>query len=159
VSVAAALAVPVAAAGRPFPGREQIIFFAYVVVLATLVIPGLTLGPLVDWLGIGTGRAQAQADAKARERILQAAVEHLEELARDDALPDDVVDRLRDLYASRRPPAAQPADEEQAILEARRGAVAAQRATLAELRQRRLIGTVAAREVARELDLEERLCA
>jgi Na+/H+ antiporter len=164
VSLAAALAVPVAAAGEPFPGRTQIIFFAYIVVLATLVLPGLTLGPLIDRLGVGVGRDQARADTKARAQILQAAIEHLEELARNDDLPEAVTDRLRELYASRREPAeALPAapspDEERVMLEARRGAIAAQRAALAELQEQQRIGTAAAREVARELDLEARLCA
>jgi hypothetical protein len=45
------------------------------------------------------------------------------------------------------------------MLEARRGALAAQRTALADLQERELISVTAAREVERELELEERLCA
>jgi len=165
VSVAAALAVPVAAGGQPFPGRDEIIFFAYVVVLATLVIPGLTLGMLIRRLGIASGRAQDRVDARAREHILRAAIEHLEELVRNDDLPEALAGHLRALYEARiepETPVAIPAttpDDERLVLEARRGALAAQRAVLANLQEHELIGVTAAREVERELELEEQLCA
>ncbi len=45
VSLAIALAIPVRTpAGDPFPDRAAVVFFAYVIVLLTLVPPGLTLG-------------------------------------------------------------------------------------------------------------------
>jgi monovalent cation/hydrogen antiporter len=45
VSLAAALALPLTAAGRPFPDRANVIFISYIAIAATLVIPGLTLSP------------------------------------------------------------------------------------------------------------------
>ena len=45
VSLAAALALPLTAAGRPFPDRANVIFISYIAIAATLVIPGLTLVP------------------------------------------------------------------------------------------------------------------
>jgi CPA1 family monovalent cation:H+ antiporter len=97
VSLAAALAVPLSVSGHPFPGRDEIIFLAYMVLLATLVLPGLTLGPLIRRLGIGSGRPAAPSDARAH--LLRAAVEHLDELARNDELPDEIADMLRTLLA------------------------------------------------------------
>jgi len=102
VSLAAALAIPVVAeSGTRFAQRDLVIFLAYAVVLVTLVLPGLTLAPLVGWLGVGQGEARRRADAEARARLTHAALERLEELARDEASPDRVVDRLRERYQAR----------------------------------------------------------
>jgi monovalent cation/hydrogen antiporter len=159
VSLAAALAVPVAAGGESFPGRAEIIFVTYVVVLATLVVPGLTLGPLIGRLGIAAGEAQ-----RARAHIAHAAIEHLDELARNDDLPHEVAERLRELYTSRvdgrAPASADTVSPEpySALAHARRAGVAAQRAALTELELQHRIGPAAAREIEQQLDLEERLC-
>jgi CPA1 family monovalent cation:H+ antiporter len=102
VSLAAALAIPkVADSGVRFPQRDLVIFLAYVVVIVTLVLPGLTLAPLIERLGIGQGEARRRADAEARARLTHAALERLEELARDEEPDDAVVDRLRDRYQAR----------------------------------------------------------
>jgi CPA1 family monovalent cation:H+ antiporter len=102
VSLAAALAIPVTVeSGAHFPQRELVIFLSYGAVILTLVIPGLTLAPLMGALGLGQGEARRRADAEARARITHAALERLEELARDQEPPDDVVDRLRERYAAR----------------------------------------------------------
>ena len=102
VSLAAALAIPVIAdSGARFPDRNLVIFLAYGVVLITLVLPGLTLAPLVEALGIGQEEARRRADAEARARLTHAALERLEEIARDDEAPDRVIERLRDRYQAR----------------------------------------------------------
>ena len=64
--MAAALAVPATAAGHPFPARDEIVFFAYALVLATLVVPGLTLGRLLGRLGFASAEERARGDARAR---------------------------------------------------------------------------------------------
>jgi Na+/H+ antiporter len=101
VSLAAALAIPELAGGRPFPDRDLIIFLAYAVVLITLVGPGLTLSRLVAWLGIGEGEARRRADAELRLRLTRAAIERLDEIERDEDVAERVVDRLRDRYQGR----------------------------------------------------------
>jgi monovalent cation/hydrogen antiporter len=51
VSLAAALVVPLATdTGDAFPGRDLILLLTFSAILATLVLQGLTLGPLIDWL-------------------------------------------------------------------------------------------------------------
>ena len=57
VSLAAALAIPLDA----FPERDLVIFLAYGAVLITLVLPGLTLAPLIGALGLSQS-----ADAAAK---------------------------------------------------------------------------------------------
>jgi CPA1 family monovalent cation:H+ antiporter len=78
VSLAAAMSIPVAADGHAFPGRDEIVFLTYMVVLATLVVPGLTLGPLVRRLEVGAGEGQRR-DERARAQILRAALADLEQ--------------------------------------------------------------------------------
>lgn len=95
VSLAAALAIPI----DDFPKRDLVIFVAYAVIVITLVVPGLTLAPLLRRLGMVETEEDRRADAKARLRITEAALERLEELA-DDA-PEHVVQRMRDRYGSR----------------------------------------------------------
>jgi CPA1 family monovalent cation:H+ antiporter len=102
VSLAAALAVPtMAASGEPFPHRDLVIFLAYAVVLLTLVIPGATLGPLLQRLGLRQAEERRRADAQARARITHAALERLDEMAGEEGLPERVVDRLRERYQAR----------------------------------------------------------
>ena len=168
VSLAAAMSIPVAAGGQPFPERDEIVFLTYMVVLATLVLPGLTLGPLVRRLGVGAEGRQRR-DERARAHILHAALEHIDELARDDELPEEIAERLREIYESRldalapelspAPVPAGGAESSKAGLRARRRVIAAQRAALAELESSHDISSRAAREIERELDLEQRACS
>ncbi|HEX4623272.1 MAG TPA: Na+/H+ antiporter [Solirubrobacteraceae bacterium] len=163
VSLGAALAVPFTVAGHPFPGRDEIIFVTYTVLLGTLVMPGLTLGGLIRRLGVGSGEAASRSDARAH--LLRAAVEHLDELARNDELPEDVADMLRALYSSRleglrsvpgHSDGVAPAD---VVREARHGAIAVQREALAQLAGEGEISDETARLLERELDLEEAMSA
>ena len=56
VSLAAALAVPMATdGGGPFPERDLIVFLTFSAILATLVLQGLTLGPLIGALRFEDG--------------------------------------------------------------------------------------------------------
>ena len=169
VSLAAALAIPFSVGGHPFPGRDEILFLTYVALLLTLVVPGLTLGPLIRRLGIGTGEAAARSDARARAHLLRAAVEHLDELARNDELPDEIAEMLRGLYLSRldglRPVLRDTGANgdrvvsTEAVRDARRGVIAVQRAALADLESEGMISDAAARTLERELDAEEAMAA
>jgi CPA1 family monovalent cation:H+ antiporter len=156
VSLAAALAVPVTVAGRP-----QIVLFSYLVVLATLVVPGLTLGPVIGRLGLA---GDATGAARARSHVLSAALEHIEELAEQGELPEEIADRLRQLYVTRLDSGALAKDgldddRSPAALSARRGAVAAQRAVLDELEQSHRVAPAVARAIERELEAEEAACS
>lgn len=56
-SVALALAIPLKTDdGKPFPGRDEIVFIAFAVIMVTLVFQGLTLPWLVRRLGSGRTR-------------------------------------------------------------------------------------------------------
>ena len=79
VSLAAALAIPlVIEGGEPFPNRNLIIFLTFAVIFSTLVLQGLTLRPLIKWLGIlPDGRAHEQ-EMNARLKIASAIIEDIE---------------------------------------------------------------------------------
>lgn len=96
-SVALALAIPLRTDdGSPFPGREQIIFIAFCVIMTTLLLQGLTLPWLVKRLGV-----QADTDAeRALERELalraaKAARRRLKEIEEVEELPEEVQERLQ----------------------------------------------------------------
>ena len=88
VTVATALALPaLAAGGDPFPQRHTIVLIALVCVLATLVVQGLTLAPLVRWLGVGT-EADTEAEAmQLRRRAASAALDALQQEGGDEDDP------------------------------------------------------------------------
>ena len=78
VTVAAALALPASIEGGDlFPGRDEIVVVALSVVLATLVLQGLTLAPLTAVLGVGRHGDDSAEVAELRRRAAQAALDHL----------------------------------------------------------------------------------
>ncbi|MFF3641773.1 Na+/H+ antiporter [Streptomyces sp. NPDC002564] len=96
-SVALALAVPLKTDdGSPFPGRDEIIFIAFCVIMATLVVQGLTLPWLVKKLGV---RADADAERELERtlalRAAKAAKRRLKEIEEVEELPEDVAERLQ----------------------------------------------------------------
>jgi Na+/H+ antiporter len=163
VSLAAALAIPkVADSGVRFPQRDLVIFLAYVVVIVTLVLPGLTLAPLIERLGIGQGEARRRADAEARARLTHAALERLEELARDEEPDDAVVDRLRDRYQARLDRLHGRLEDdagrgEQLVEAARlsRAMLATEREVLQQLERDRAYPADLLQNIQREIDLDE----
>lgn len=81
VSLAIALALPLDANGRPFPGRDEIVFITFCVIFATLVFQGLSLIPIVRWLGLdGGGEKFAQRETEVRVAALHAGLERLHAL-------------------------------------------------------------------------------
>ncbi|MFI2213513.1 Na+/H+ antiporter [Streptomyces sp. NPDC020141] len=95
-SVALALAIPLTTdGGDPFPARSEIVFIAFVVILATLVVQGLTLPWLVRRLGV---RADAGAERELEHRLAlraaRAARHRLKEIEEVEELPEEVSERL-----------------------------------------------------------------
>lgn len=59
ISVAMALSIPSQAAGKPIPQREIILVITYVVVVFSILVQGLTIGPLTQrWLKENTGQSE-----------------------------------------------------------------------------------------------------
>jgi monovalent cation/hydrogen antiporter len=76
VSLAAAFGVPMTTlSGAPFPGRPQLVFLTFVVVIGTLLLHGLTLPWLIRRLGVqgDEARTDAIAAAAAQDKAARAA--------------------------------------------------------------------------------------
>jgi Na+/H+ antiporter len=100
VSLAAALAVPLTLVnGRPFPGRDYILFITFCVILATLVLQGLSLPVLIRRLGVVDDGLANLEERTARLKANEAALAYLDEIA--GRYPAESVERLRVEYADR----------------------------------------------------------
>jgi Na+/H+ antiporter len=78
VSLAAALALPFRdATGAPLAGRSEIIFITLCVIVVTLLLHGLTLGPLIEWLGISETDTRRAQEMAIRVQALQEGVNYL----------------------------------------------------------------------------------
>ncbi len=165
VSLAAALAVPVnTAAGDPFPGPDLIVFLAYAAILATLILQGLTLGPLVRRLRLEAGGEDLE-ELQARLAAAHAALERAERTCEETGIPPEAQESVRGHYEERirRYAAGLRAggttEEYQEGSDAwrswRRGLIAAERETIVSLRDRGEVSPEAMRRVERDLDLEE----
>jgi Na+/H+ antiporter len=100
VTLAAALALPVmTAAGTPFPFRAEIILTSFGVILATLVVQGLSLTPMIRALRVEADRGLEREEMVAREHAVTVALERLDELSGESWLVGDQVERLRVHYS------------------------------------------------------------
>ncbi|TFV59149.1 Na+/H+ antiporter [Mycobacterium sp. PS03-16] len=83
VSLAAAFAVPLTTlSGAAFPGRPQLVFLTFVVVVGTLLLHGLTLPWVIRWLGVQSDEAHtdAVAAAAAQDKAARAAAQRLDDV-------------------------------------------------------------------------------
>jgi monovalent cation/hydrogen antiporter len=77
VSLAAALALPYTIGDQLFPERGVTIFFTICVVFATLVLQGLTLGPLIKRLGLTESDSSHGRENRLRIVALEAGMARL----------------------------------------------------------------------------------
>jgi CPA1 family monovalent cation:H+ antiporter len=164
-SLATALALPLlTAAGTAFPQRNLILFLSFSVVLATLVGQGLTLPPLIRWLGIPNDREAEREEMTAHLAIAEAALKRLEELSGEPWVDPEAAAQLRTHY-ERQARHFQARLSPQPDGKHRRRAAnyyrlrlelldAARRAAL-DLRERDVINDEVLRHVERDIDLEE----
>ena len=102
VSLAAALALPLTIdGGEPFPQRSYVIYLAFCVILATLVLQGLTLPAVIRLLRLEDDGLSDKEETKARIHAAEAALGRLEELAGEDWVREDTAERMRGAYRFR----------------------------------------------------------
>jgi Na+/H+ antiporter len=101
VSLAAALSVPMLVNGQPFVGRDALIICTFCVILGTLIVQGLTLQPLVRWLGIRDDENAAEQERLARIAIIGAALLRLTELRAVPGVDPEAVDHVEAVYMER----------------------------------------------------------
>ena len=96
VSLAAALAIPLTIQnGEPFPDRDLILFLTFIVILATLVVQGLSLPLLIRWLGVKDDGSMEIEEREARLKANQAALARLNEIGEREPAKADALQRLR----------------------------------------------------------------
>jgi monovalent cation/hydrogen antiporter len=166
VSLAAALALPLALpTGDPFPYRDLIQFVSFGVIFITLVGLGLSLPPVVRWLGIArAGRdehiAEHESEIAARREALAAALASLDAMTDDRELSDEVVKLLRarhEIRANQLPDSLDPDahDVSAAGTELTRELISAERKFIHVLLRDGKITDEIRRRIERDLDLEE----
>lgn len=167
VSLAAALALPLETdAGTPLPERDLILFITFALILVTVVGQGLTLPALIHRLGVREDGAEEEAEeVRGRLAAARAALERLEELAAEEWVRDDTVERVRRAYEFRHRRFSARAGhiedpdgiEDRSIAYQRllRDLYTAQRRALVELRNSGEISNPVMHRIERELDLEE----
>ncbi|HEX3175546.1 MAG TPA: Na+/H+ antiporter [Methylomirabilota bacterium] len=166
VSLAAALAVPLAFSGERFAARDAIVIVTVTVIVATLLGQGLTLPWLIRRLGVGTDAgSRTEEEVRARERLLEAATKRLDELYEVWPGHRPLLDQLRETFRHRsehverqRTPASDGAGDRELIehREIRRTIIDAEREALLRLQAEGDTNEALLRELERELDLEER---
>ena len=163
VSLAAALALPLTTArGAPFPSRDEIVVLTFEVILATLVLQGLTLSPLIRRLRLGDDTTLELEEAHAREEAARAALARLDDLAQSPEAPREDIDRMHTLYTQRvrRASSIDPgADIESARAQAarrrlRHETLSAERRALIALRDQGVISDEVLHRLEQELDIE-----
>lgn len=173
-SLVIALALPlVTNTGKPFPGRDLIVFITFGVIFATLVVQGLTLVPAIKLLRLPSDPFDRTEEAIARAAEAKAALRRLDQIAVAGKVSPHIISILRNRYAARLerwsarragsgadPTETQTAVEERWDTHAAEYAhvheelLGAERDSLTELRKNERVSDYVLRRLQRELDLE-----
>lgn len=161
VSLAAALALPLAVGKVAFPHRDMIIFLTFSVIFATLVIQGISLPYLIKWLGIRPSDSEELEEQEARLKIVTRVIEHIEENY-SMTLSDEVLNQVKTKYEIRiqrirKGALAGKISEEQVtdFHRVQREIIQVERSMLSAMRKEGQISEEALRKIEYELDLEE----
>ncbi|MEJ0090264.1 MAG: Na+/H+ antiporter [Limisphaerales bacterium] len=159
VSLAAALAL-----NDGFPHRDLVLFLTFIVILATLVVQGLSLPFLIRWLGVEDDGSLEKEEREARLQANQAALARLDEFAKRDSMKTDALQRLRVEYEDHISQLA-AAESKRAGSRLRlfsseyerlsRVTLEQERRTIIHLRNQGVIGDEALRRIQRDIDLAE----
>jgi CPA1 family monovalent cation:H+ antiporter len=165
VSLAAALALPLETdAGTAFPNRPLIIYHTFAVIVATLVLQGLSLPVVLRLLGLEDDGLDAKEEANARIYAADAALARLDELLGEDWVREDTAERMRGLYGFRKSRFSERFDadgdgsiEERSVSSQRlrRQLLDAERDAVFELRRQGRINDDVMHRVTRDLDFED----
>jgi monovalent cation/hydrogen antiporter len=168
IALAAALSLPeMLSNGTPFPQRNLIIFLTFCVILVTLVLQGLTLAPLIRFLGLAGQSGPEEEEREARRIILEEALKHIKErreasesqnhhlaAAFDDALTK-YKRRLSAVTGQSYEQHGIDAEDHAHIVDLGRQLVQIERETAVRLRNEGLISDQVLRQIEYELDLNE----
>src|SRR5213596_530886 len=163
-SLAGALAIPfLLPSGQPFPGRNLILLLTFCVIFATLVLQGVTLTPLVRWLGVVDDHVTEKEERLARLKANEAALAQLEAIESSRRARHETVERLRTEYVDRIRQLRREVPHEESVKrlfsedfeELAREALQTERDTVISLRSEEAINDQAFRRIQRDIDLAE----
>src|SRR5215218_3183478 len=97
VSLAAALALD-----PDFPQRDVVLLMTFSVIVATLIVQGLTLPMLMRRLGVRSDDVEEREELLGRRAAVDAALARLGDLANEDWTRDETAERMRMIYDYRR---------------------------------------------------------
>ena len=159
VSLAAALALPVAMPnGEPFPARDLIIFLTFFVIATTLVGQGLSLTPLIRKLKVGSDWSMAKEQQLVYSAMSSAALAAIDSHLVNTQLLPERVDRLRSEIAGQTVQLASDGQEsalKDDLLQFRRIVIKAKRAELIRLWRENEISDEVMRHQEEVLDYQE----
>lgn len=163
VTLAAAMALPVSTdTTEPFPHRTEVILLSFFVILATLVLQGLTLAPLIRRLKISGDAEEEREEMQAREQAAGAALSRLVTLHGEEWSKPHHVEQLRMHYQRRKQRFAADAEIDpdctketsEAFLRLRDETLKAERIALIQLRDDGTISDEVLHRLEHELDIE-----
>lgn len=147
VSLVAALALPLTLPdGAPLEGRNEVIFITFVVILLTLLIPGLTLLYLISWLKIRHQSEHHQL-TKARQYLAKVAEETVISLHTAKSISEKEFEFLQSYAAAY--------EKSETLQSARNKVILEKRKKLFELWESLEVDDITLTQLEHELDLEE----
>lgn len=164
LSLAAALALPLTLpSGAAFPQRNPILLLTFTVILVSLLVQGLTLRPLIGWLGLEPDTQVEHEEQELRISLAHSIVEYLKSPEAAGQAPPEILARMQHRYTLRLerlhqrantpedlpPVALTPFQQLQEIL------IHYERNVLDQLRREQHISEEVLRKLQNELDLEE----
>jgi CPA1 family monovalent cation:H+ antiporter len=163
-SLAAALSIPLSLPdNQPFPGRDLILVLTFAVIFGTLILQGLTLSPLVKWLGVVDDHASDKEERLARLKANEAALARLDQLESSRHPNANALERLRAEYTDRIRQLKNTDPHEESVQNLyspdfeslARAALQTERETVLNLRNDEVINDQALRRIQRDIDLAE----
>jgi Na+/H+ antiporter len=165
IALAAAIALPQTLGdGATFNQRNMIVFLAFSVILVTLVLQGLTLPPLIRWLGLAGVAGPDTEEEDARRVILLAALKYLGENEKNDKqeyieIYKDIAqhyrNRLATIAGTDTLGDASTTEQYRRHIELSRELLRVERQTAVRLRNQGRINDESLRKLEHELDLSE----
>ncbi|GGH02319.1 Na+/H+ antiporter [Silvibacterium dinghuense] len=160
LTLAAALSLPeYISTGELFPQRGRIIFYAFAVILVTLVGQGLSLPAMIRKLRVVESEEILDHERRARGVLLKAALKALREMPSNEDEGENSVHAILTRYYRQRLEALKPEDGEPALNQQRKyQEVAAtlrrvERAQILRMREQGTFRESTLRDLERELDL------
>jgi Na+/H+ antiporter len=155
VSLATALALPrLLGDGQPFPWRTEIILATMCVIVLTILIQGLSLGPVIQWMRFAPEVQHHEEERMARQEAVRRGAEALEDLSHEEWADPRDVDVLRAELRERMQMTSHQGGNRDSRRRLRLAMIAAERRMLVRLRNEGAISDEVLRTLEQELDLE-----